>query len=548
MALTYTEIEQQKNTRILFFFAVVVLFYFVVAVVLASVAKVFFSTEIYGRGTFLLSGRQLLYVLVFALVAAVLHSAYSVHHAFAFISGNLQATGIDPTDAHHQRFKKVLDEVNVATGNRCTLTPVVIPTVAMNAFAISNRKREALVGITEGLLSRLTRPQLLAVVAHEVAHVVSGDSFQATIGCALFGIYAAMLSGIGKTFRGGRIRVSGRGGAGVLLFILLIYVLLSVLQFFYNLIRLFVSRDRELRADAIAVKLTRDPISLSEALYIIGRRWRGLGVLDRSLESLFIINPIQEERDESEGLWADLLSTHPPIRKRIVLLAQMAHTDARDIEAGVLQQEKIRETFRKTGPREAEMRWMALEQEKGWRGPLTVTQLLHLDWLRPDSWLKGVGEEAMKQAKDEPSLKPFFDGQIQAPNVSSWKCPHCQQSLVEEAYEGALVWRCVFCEGVLMDEAKTGRIVIRREKTFSERIQKLADLTQRNSLDVLREKPRRTSLFHLGCPRCGNKMVRNFYTMAYLVEVDRCYACQFIWFDKDELEIVQAMIERTQLL
>jgi len=41
MALTYVEIEQQKNTRILFFFAVVLFFYFLTALVLANVTKLF---------------------------------------------------------------------------------------------------------------------------------------------------------------------------------------------------------------------------------------------------------------------------------------------------------------------------------------------------------------------------------------------------------------------------------------------------------------------------------------------------------------------------
>jgi len=75
--------------------------------------------------------------------------------------------------------------------------------------------------------------------------------------------------------------------------ILLIFVILNVTQFFYNIIRLFVSRDRELRADAIAVQLSRDPLSLSEALYAISRGWRGLGYIEPTLESLFIMNPIK---------------------------------------------------------------------------------------------------------------------------------------------------------------------------------------------------------------------------------------------------------------
>ena len=38
-------------------------------------------------------------------------------------------------------------------------------------------------------------------------------------------------------------------------------------------------------------------------------------------------------------------------------------------------------------------------------------------------------------------------------------------------------------------------------------------------------------------------MTRTFYSMAYLVELDRCCNCRLIWFEKDELEILQCMID-----
>jgi heat shock protein HtpX len=551
MAITYTEIEQQKNTRIFIFFAVVLLFYFIIAVILANVTKFFFLArlETLGKAHLFLTGGELLYVILFASIAALLHSVYSISNATTFIVQNLKVQIIDLSDKYHKQFNDIVEEVNVATGNKYKIAPMVIPTVAMNAFAISDYNKNAIVGVTEGLLSKLTREQLEAVVAHEVGHIVSGDSFQTTIGCALFGIYAAMLGGLRKIFQGGRIRVSGRGGGGIILFLFLVYIILNIMQFFYNLIRLFVSRDRELRSDAISVRLTRDPISLSEALYAISRGWRGLGYIDRNLESLFIINPAREVIDEKEGFWANLLSTHPPINKRIAILAEMAHTDVKDIQEKVVSQEKLKEGMRENEI-QAEIEsphWMAMDNQKMWQGPFTMPQIMTLGWMKPQTWIKPLDSEAIKQAKDEQILKPFFDDKIQGLTTSSFNCPQCHQALIDEDYEGATVYRCVFCDGVLLEKDKLPRIIIRQEKGFSERIKKMARLTQQNGLERIRSNAiRGKEESFLKCPKCGVSMVRGFYTMAYLVEVDRCNFCNLVWFDKDELDVVQCMIENKE--
>ena len=547
MALTYTEIEQQKNTRIFIFFGVVVLFYFLIAAVIGNVTKAFFVTQadMLGKVNPFLTGRQLLYVVLFAFVAALIHSIYSVSHAMSFIQKNLGTKNIDISDKYHKRFKNIVDEVNVATGSKYNIIPMVIPTVAMNAFALSDRRKNAIIGVTEGLLSKLNRQQLQAVVAHEAGHVVSGDSFQTTIGCSLFGIYAAMLNGIRKLFQGGRYRSSGRGGGGIILFLLLIYIILSIAQFFYNLIRMFLSRNREYRADAIAVKLTRDPLSLSEALYAISRGWRGLGYIDRNLESLFIMNPVKAAVDEKEGILANMMSTHPPIKERMAVLAAMAHADVKNVQEKVVSQEKLKDRIRESevASDKKGSRWMLMDEKKTWQGPFTIIQMMALGWIRPDTWIKPFDREAIKQAKDEALLKPMFDEKIKGLKLSSLDCPKCHQGLVDEEYEGTTVHRCVFCNGALVETEKMPRIIIRMEKGFKERIGKIAELTQQGGLEKIRNKIRVKDQSLLKCPKCNTEMARGFYTMAYLVEVDRCNLCNIVWFDEDELEVVQYLIE-----
>ena len=137
MALTYVEIEQQKNTRILLFFAVVLLFYFLTALVLANVIKLFIATYLNIKATKpFLSGTATLKVFAFALVAASVHIHISLVNAINFIRKNLKAQIIDPNDRYHKRFQTIVDEVNVATGNKYKINAMVIPSVALNAFGL----------------------------------------------------------------------------------------------------------------------------------------------------------------------------------------------------------------------------------------------------------------------------------------------------------------------------------------------------------------------------------------------------------------------------
>ena len=38
-------------------------------------------------------------------------------------------------------------------------------------------------------------------------------------------------------------------------------------------------------------------------------------------------------------------------------------------------------------------------------------------------------------------------------------------------------------------------------------------------------------------------MLRKFYSLAYLVEVEQCWACGLTWLDRGELELIQYLYE-----
>ena len=51
----------------------------------------------------------------------------------------------------------------------------------------------------------------------------------------------------------------------------------------------------------------------------------------------------------------------------------------------------------------------------------------------------------------------------------------------------------------------------------------------------------------LRCPNCQRPLFRNFYSYQYLIIVDRCRDCAMIWFDRDELDMLQIMVETSSV-
>lgn len=131
--------------------------------------------------------------------------------------------------------------------------------------------------------------------------------------------------------------------------------------------------------------------------------------------------------------------------------------------------------------------------------------------------------------------------------VSSFACPSCKESLFVMSYEKTTVHQCYSCGGIMVENNKIPRILARREVPCTDRIRSLAKAVltdnQRN-LTVRRLRSASIKLSHpLKCPKCRNTMFRKFYSLAYLLEIDRCNVCGITWFDKDELEMLQCLIE-----
>jgi heat shock protein HtpX len=216
----------------------------------------------------------------------------------------------------------VVEEMAIAAGLPMPKV-YIIEDSAPNAFATGRDPEHASVAVTSGLLKKLNRDELQGVIAHEMSHVGNFDIRYAMLVGVLVGT-TVLISDFflrGLWFGGGRGGGRGGGGGGYAqLIMLVVAILLAILApLFARLIQLSISRQREYLADASAVRLTRNPKGLADALQKISGDREVLEAANRATAHLYIVNPVKGFEKRAKGLF----STHPPIGERIQILRSM---------------------------------------------------------------------------------------------------------------------------------------------------------------------------------------------------------------------------------
>ncbi len=211
-------------------------------------------------------------------------------------------------DAAEKQLLNIVEETALAAG---TVPPPVylLPEEGINAFAAGANPGDAVIGITQGALRRLSRDEMQGVVAHEFSHIMNGDMrinlrlIAIIHGIMLIGYigYFALRSSMYSRGRNNPLPLIGLG----------LVVVGFVGTFFGNWIRAAVSRQREFLADAAAVQYTRNPQGIGGALEKIGIAGGLLGGANAAeCAHMFFAGGIK-------SAFAAMFATHPPIDERI---------------------------------------------------------------------------------------------------------------------------------------------------------------------------------------------------------------------------------------
>jgi heat shock protein HtpX len=251
--------------------------------------------------------------LVFAFVLSIVSSLSSYFYGDKIVLGLNQAKSANKNN--YPMLYQVVENLSIVNQ---TPTPkiYIIDTYAPNAFATGRDPEHAVICVTSGLLSKLNRSELESVIAHELSHIKNYDIRLMTIVSILIGSLSILINIAYRSsfFKKSNDRENNQANTIIML---LGFVMIIFAPLIAQLIQLAISRRREYYADASAVKLTRQPQALIDALTKISSDDSVFETASTATASLYITNPFKNNKI------ASLFSTHPPIEKRLQALKQM---------------------------------------------------------------------------------------------------------------------------------------------------------------------------------------------------------------------------------
>jgi heat shock protein HtpX len=246
--------------------------------------------------------------------------------------------GEDVTRQQQPRLYNLLENLCISRGIPMPKLKIV-ESDALNAYATGLNPRQYAVTVTTGLLNALNDQEIEAVLGHELTHIKNGDVQMMVIAVIIAGVVGFFAELFFRTFfnfgnygwgYGGRSSWSsssssssdsGGGGerkssgGGAIVIIIVAVALIALAWALSQLVRLALSRSRELLADAGSVELTKNPDAMISALRKIEGRGELPGATSAVME-LCVDNP-------REG-FSDLFATHPSVESRVQALVKYA--------------------------------------------------------------------------------------------------------------------------------------------------------------------------------------------------------------------------------
>jgi heat shock protein HtpX len=189
----------------------------------------------------------------------------------------------------------------------------IFPSDAPNAFATGARKDAALVAVSTGLLQRMSRDEVEAVLGHEISHVANGDMITLTLVQGVVNTFVIFLSRVVGFFVDRMVFKTERGvGPAFFITSIVAQIVFGILA---STIVMWFSRQREFRADAGGARLAgrEKMISALEALNAgahqdLPEQMAAFGISGRDA-----------------GGFRRFFLSHPPIEERIEALRRGAH-------------------------------------------------------------------------------------------------------------------------------------------------------------------------------------------------------------------------------
>ena len=245
------------------------------------------------------------WIAVWTILIAILYAVFQYFMASSLAMAMTGAREIQKKD--NPRLYNIVENLSITTGLPMPKV-YIIDDKAPNAFATGRDPKHASVAATTGLLDIMNDKEVTAVMAHEMSHV---KNYDIRVSMIVFGLVCVigLISDLAfrMMFYGSRRRDNEGSPVGYVL-ILLVGVLSPIVA---AVAQMAVSRQREYLADASAVHITRYPEGMIDALKKLQSHSQPMKAQNVATEAMYINNPLRK------GFFNNLLSTHPPIEKRI---------------------------------------------------------------------------------------------------------------------------------------------------------------------------------------------------------------------------------------
>ena len=243
--------------------------------------------------------------------------------------------GEDVTRQQQPRLYNLLENLCISRGIPMPKLKIV-ESEARNAYATGLNQRQYAITVTTGLLNALNDQEIESVLGHELTHIRNGDVQMMVIAVIIAGVVGFFAELFFRSFTnfgyyggygGGRSWSSSSSssssdsgdrkssGGGAIVVIIIAVALIALAWLLSQLVRLALSRSRELLADAGSVELTKNPDAMISALRKIENRGELPGATSAVME-LCLDNP-------REG-FSDLFATHPSVDARVQALVKYA--------------------------------------------------------------------------------------------------------------------------------------------------------------------------------------------------------------------------------
>jgi heat shock protein HtpX len=278
--------------------------------------------------------------LIKALPYATLGAAAWIAIAYFFHQSIIDAVtgGQDVTRQQQPRLYNLLENLCISRGIAMPKLKIM-ESAALNAFATGLNQRQYAITVTTGLLKALSDQEIESVLGHELTHIRNGDVQLMIVAVIIAGavgffgeLFFRMFTNLEWNTSGGSSWSSSSSssskrsssssdsngkssGGGAIIIVIVAVALIALAWLLSQVVKLALSRSRELLADAGSVELTKNPDAMISALRKIEGRGELPGATSAVME-LCVDNP-------REG-FADLFATHPTVDARVRALVKYA--------------------------------------------------------------------------------------------------------------------------------------------------------------------------------------------------------------------------------